>query len=205
MAVRGGRRSNAGRVFTVLAVLLLVAAVVTGVLVIGNINHGSSQSKSSAAAAAARRAAATRRGTALAAVKPFTVTVSVLNGTNTAGLAGAVSNKLGAAGYQKGSVGNFTANQTQTSTSVLYMRGAKRDASAVATALKLRPAVVQPIDQSTQQIACPPSSGRRSAGCSDRSAVPRQGAASAPSATADASRLAPRILGRRWTSGSGSQ
>lgn len=159
MAVRGGRRSNAGRVFTVLAVLLLVAAVVTGVLVIGNINHGSSQSKSSAAAAAARRAAATRRGTALGAVKPFTVTVSVLNGTNTAGLAGAVSNKLGAAGYQKGFVGNFTANQTQTSTSVLYMRGAKRDASAVATALKLRPAVVQPIDQSTQQIACPPSSG----------------------------------------------
>ncbi len=87
------------------------------------------------------------------------MTVSVLNGTNTSGLAGAVSNKLGAAGYQKGFVGNFTANQTQTSTSVLYMRGAKRDASAVATALKLRPAVVQPIDQSTQQIACPPSSG----------------------------------------------
>jgi LytR cell envelope-related transcriptional attenuator len=159
MAIRGGRRSTAGRVFTVLAVLLLVAAVVTGVFVIGNINHGSSQSKSSAAAAAARRAAATRRSTALAAVKPFTVTVSVLNGTNTSGLAGAVSNKLGAAGYQKGFVGNFTSNQTQTSTSVLYMRGAKRDASAVATALKLRPAVVQPIDQSTQQIACPPSSG----------------------------------------------
>ena len=87
------------------------------------------------------------------------MTVSVLNGTDTSGLAGAVSNKLGASGYKKGSVGNFTANQTQTSTSVLYMRGAKRDAAAVATALKLRPAVVQPIDQSTQQIACPPSPG----------------------------------------------
>ncbi|MGH2887928.1 MAG: LytR C-terminal domain-containing protein, partial [Solirubrobacteraceae bacterium] len=159
MALRGGRRSNAGRVFTVLAVLLLVGAVVAGVLVIMNIHHGSSASKSSAAEAAARRADANRRSAPVAAVKPFTVTVAVLNGTSTNGLAGAVSNKLGAAGYQKGYVGNFTANQTQSSTSVLYMRGAKRDAAAVATALKLRPASVQPIDQSTEQIACPPSSG----------------------------------------------
>jgi len=160
MAVRpGGRRSSTGRLFTVLAVLLLVGAVVAGVFVIKNINNGSSKSKSSAAEAAATRAAENRRSTSVAAVKPFTVTVAVLNGTSTNGLAGAVSDKLGAAGYQKGYVGNFTANQTQTSTSVLYMRGAKRDATAVAAALKLRPTAVQPIDQSTQQLACPPSSG----------------------------------------------
>jgi len=161
MAIRpGGRRSRIGRVLTVLAVVLLaVGAVVAGVLVIGNINHGSSESKSSAAAAAARREAEARRTSTAAPVQPSTVTVSVLNGTNTSGLAGAVSNKLNTAGYQKGYVGNFTANQTQTSTSVLYLRGYKRDATAVATALKLRPAAVQPIDQSTQQIACPPSSG----------------------------------------------
>jgi len=159
MAVSGGRRSTAGRVFTVLAVLLLVAAVVTGVFVIGNINHGSSKSKSSAAEAAARRALQDRRTSAATAVQPSAVTVAVLNGTDTSGLAGAVSNKLGTAGYQKGYVGNFTANQTQTSTSVLYLRGYKRDATAVATALKLRPTAVQPIDQGTRQIACPPSSG----------------------------------------------
>jgi hypothetical protein len=158
MAIRpGGRRSTTGRVFTVLAVLLLAGAVVAGVLVVANISHGSSASKSSAAAA--RRAAANRRGTPVAAVKPLTVTVSVLNGTDTSGLAGAVSNKLGASGYQKGFVGNFTANQTQTATTVLYTPGAKRDAAAVAAALKLRPTVVQPIDQSTEQIACPPASG----------------------------------------------
>jgi LytR cell envelope-related transcriptional attenuator len=161
MAIRpGGRRSRTGRVFTVLAVLLIAGAVVAGVLVIANINHGSSQSKSSAEAAARARAAASRRALGpVAAVKPVTVTVSVLNGTDTSGLAGAVSSKLGAAGYQKGFVGNFTSNQTQTATSVLYMRGAKRDATAVAAALKLHPNAVQPIDQSTQQIACPPSSG----------------------------------------------
>ncbi len=159
MAIRpGGRRSGAGRVFTVFAVLLLVGAVVAGVLVITNIHHGSSASKSSAAEAAARRAAANHPSTPVAAVKPSTVTVAVLNGTSTNGLAGDVSNKLDTAGYQKGYVGNFTANQTQTATSVLYTRGAKRDAAAVAAALKLRPTVVQPIDQSTEQIACPPSS-----------------------------------------------
>jgi len=160
MAVRPGERTTGlGRVFVVLAVLLGIGAVVAGVIVIGDINHGSSQSKSSAEAAAARRAAAAQRTTQLPPVQPSTVTVAVLNGTSTNGLALDVSNKLAAAGYQKGNVGNFTANQTQTSTSVLYMRGYKRDATAVATALKLRPAAVQPIDQSTQQIACPPSSG----------------------------------------------
>lgn len=158
MAVRPGeRRAGPTRAFVVLVVLLAVGVVVAGVIVIRNINHGTSQSKSSAAEA--RNAAASHRTAPVAAVNPRSVTVAVLNGTSTNGLAGAVSNKLGAVGYQKGYVGNFTANQTVSSTLVQYMRGDKRDATAVATALKLRPAAVQPIDQSTQQIACPPSSG----------------------------------------------
>jgi hypothetical protein len=153
------RRTRLGTVLAVLAGLLAVGAVVAGVLVIRNINHGSSQSSSSAAAAAARRAAESRRTASVTAVNPATVTVAVLNGTSTNGLAGDVSNKLHGDGYQKGYVGNFTANQTQTSTAVLYMRGYKRNATSVATALKLRPAAVQPIDPSTQQLACPPTSG----------------------------------------------
>lgn len=155
----GPRRTRTGTVFAVLAGLLAVGAVVAGVLVITNINHGSSASSSSAAAAAQRRALETRRASTTARVNPATVTVSVLNGTNTNGLAGDVSTKLRSAGYQKGYVGNFTANQTQTSTAVLYLPGYKRDASAVATSLKLRPASVQPIDQATRQIACPPAQG----------------------------------------------
>ena len=157
MAVRPGqRRAGPVRAFVVLGVLLGVGVVVAGVIVIRNINHGTSHSKSSAAEARSR--AASHRTAPVAVVNPLSVTVAVLNGTSTNGLAGAVSNKLGAAGYQKGYVGNFTANQTVSSTLVQYMRGDKRDATAVATALKLRPAAVQPIDQSTQQIVCPPSS-----------------------------------------------
>jgi hypothetical protein len=160
MAMRPGpRRTRTGTVLAVLGGLLLVGAVVAGVLVIRNINHGSSASKSSAAAAAQRRALETRRASTAARVNPATVTVSVLNGTNTNGLAGDVASKLRTDGYQKGYVGNFTSNQTQTSTAVLYLRGYKRDATAVATSLKLRPASVQPIDQNTQQLACPPSQG----------------------------------------------
>ncbi len=162
MAVRPGQpRSGVGRAFVILAALLGVGAVVAGVLVIKNINNSSSKSTSgsAASAAAARTTAANRRTGQVAAVNPATVTVAVLNGTNTNCLASKVSQKLVGKGYQKGLVGNFTAGQSQGSTLVQYMRGYKRDATAVATALQLHPAAVQPIDPATQQIACPPSQG----------------------------------------------
>jgi hypothetical protein len=161
MAVSPGQpRSGVGRAFVILAALLGVGAVVAGVLVIKNINSSSSKSNStSASSAAARSTTAGRRNAPVAAVNPRTVTVAVLNGTNTNGLAGKVSGELNAAGYQKGYVGNFTPNQTQSSTLVQYMAGDKRDASAVATSLKLPPKSVGPLDSATQQIACPPSQG----------------------------------------------
>lgn len=161
MSVRSGEtRSGVGRVFMILAALLGVAAVVAGVLVIKNINSSSSKSKSaSASSAAARSTAANHRATPVAAVNPHTVTVAVLNGTNTNGLAGKVQDKLDAAGYQQGYKGNFTANQTQSSTLVQYMRGYKADASAVASSLKLRPTSVRPLDAATQQLVCPPAQG----------------------------------------------
>ncbi|HEX4283329.1 MAG TPA: LytR C-terminal domain-containing protein [Solirubrobacteraceae bacterium] len=161
MAVRPGQpRSGVGGAFVILAALLGVGAVVAGVLVIKNINSSSSKTNSaSASSAAARTTAASRRNAPAAAVNPRTVTVAVLNGTNTNGLAGKVSGRLDTAGYQKGYVGNFTPNQTQSSTLVQYMPGDKRDASAVATSLKLPPKSVEPLDSATQQIACPPSQG----------------------------------------------
>jgi hypothetical protein len=154
----GQRRSGIGRVGVVLAVLLLVGAVVAGVMVVGNINHGSSQSRSSAEAAA-RRALATRSTTRVAVVKPATVTVSVLNGTDQAGLAGRVASKLSAFGFKRGAVTNAS-DQTHTTTVVQYVPRAKDDALAVATSLKLKPTSVQPLDQATEQIACPPGSGQ---------------------------------------------
>lgn len=156
MAIRTApRRTRAGTVLMVLAALLGVGAVVAGVIIVTNLHSSSSASKSSASSTVASHRTTTR----LPAVVPSTVTVSVLNGTDTAELARTVSNNLSTSGYKKGYVGNYGNSQTKTSSTVEYMRGDKRDAAAVATALKLRPTAVQPIDTTTQQIACPPANG----------------------------------------------
>ena len=156
MALRTApRRTRAGTVLAVLAALLGVGAVVAGVLIVTNLHHSSSSSKS----VATNTAASHRTTTRLPAVVPSTVTVSVLNGTDTSELARTVSNKLDGSGYKKGYVGNYGNSQTKTSSVVEYMRGDKRDAAAVAAALKLPPTAVQPIDTTTQQIACPPANG----------------------------------------------
>jgi hypothetical protein len=152
----GQRRSGIGRVFTVLAVLLVIGVVVGGVIVIRNINHSSSQHTSSAAAA--QSAVASRRTSHSVVIKPSTVTVSVLNGTDQSGLAGRVSSKLSAIGFKKGAVTNAS-DQTHTTTVVQYVPHAKNDALAVAKSLKLARTSVQPLDQATEQIACPPASG----------------------------------------------
>jgi hypothetical protein len=87
-------------------------------------------------------------------VTPSTVTVSVLNGTATNGLAGRISNQLTNAGYKQGRVATAS-DQTRTATIVAYMPGHKNEALAVAKSLKLGPASVQPVDPATQAVACP--------------------------------------------------
>jgi hypothetical protein len=88
---------------------------------------------------------------------PSSVTVAVLNGTPTNELAHRVSAKLTSGGYKQGTVATAS-NQSQTATVVAYLPGHRNDALHVATALKLGPTAVQPIDQTTQSVACPPPS-----------------------------------------------
>jgi LytR cell envelope-related transcriptional attenuator len=92
------------------------------------------------------------------AVPPFSpsaVTVAVLNGTNVNQLAHTVGAKLAGDGYKEGPL-QTAASQSHQSTVVAYFPGAanRNDALHVATALKLKPSVVQPIDSSTEQVAC---------------------------------------------------
>ena len=96
-----------------------------------------------------------RRAKTVTAVKPASVTVAVLNGTATSGLAGRVSQKLTTDGY-KSLPPATAADQTRTSTEVAFLPGHRREALAVAKSLNLGQASVQPIDQSTQALACPP-------------------------------------------------
>ena len=94
-----------------------------------------------------------------AAFKPSSVTVAVLNGTAVNQLAHRVAAKLIRRGYRTGTIAT-AANQTETSTVVAYLSGRRdrSDALHVATALGLRRSALQPIDQSTLQVACPTSS-----------------------------------------------
>jgi LytR cell envelope-related transcriptional attenuator len=154
-ATRGGiGRSRARRVLAGLLAALLVAGVVVVLLLV----TGSNSSKNAATSSGqASNAPTPHRHSKPAAFNSASVTAAVLNGTATAGLAHRVAVKLSGAGYKQGTVATAT-DQTRTATVVAYMPGHRRDALAVASTLKLGSASVQPVDQNTQAVACPPPS-----------------------------------------------
>lgn len=150
------RRSRTRRTLAVVAVVAVgAAAVAAAVLLLSN--HGSSQAANRSSVSSSLASHRTARTSAAAAVRPSTVTVSVLNGTDITGLAGRVSQRLATAGYRTGTPKDAS-DQTHTTSIVSYMTAADRpDALAVASSLKLHTTSVQPIDPSTKQVACPPS------------------------------------------------
>lgn len=89
-----------------------------------------------------------------AAFNPASVTVAVLNGTDTNNLAHDTAVRLAGYGYTEGNIAT-AANQTQATTSVAYTPGHRTDALHVAQALKLSNSAVTPVDQSTLAVACP--------------------------------------------------
>jgi LytR cell envelope-related transcriptional attenuator len=160
---RSGRRRVRPALFTAVG-LLVAAIVVVLVLVLGG---GSSHKTNTQAAANRTSATAKAKGKTKSAsqnkakgatvkINPQTVTVAVLNGTTTANLAAAVSDKLNAKGFQQGATGN-AADQTMPTTIVGYLpgdQGAKNDAYAVAVALGLKPTTVKPVSAASQSVAC---------------------------------------------------
>lgn len=132
--------------------LVLIAAI--AVLVIVTQSGGNS---SSAHQASTTNAPGPAHHNAPPVFKPSSVTVAVLNGTATNELAHHVASKLAGAGYKQGTVATAS-NQAVSATIVSYLPDHRTAALHVATALKLGPTAVQPIDQSTQSVACPPPS-----------------------------------------------
>jgi hypothetical protein len=145
------RRSRGRILLGVLVAGLAVAAVVAGAIILSN--GSSTKSPGTTSTASANTAATNHRTTSASVVVPSTVTVSVLNGTDMQGLAKTVSQKLISHGYRKGAVTNAS-DQTKTTTVIQFLPHDQRDALAVATALKLSQGAVQPIDSTTQKIAC---------------------------------------------------
>jgi LytR cell envelope-related transcriptional attenuator len=140
------------RIALLAAGALVIAAIVVALLHFTG--SGGSPNSTRASNTSNAPGTTTARHKRAVAVVPSTVTVSVLNGTATNGLAGRISNQLTNAGYKQGRVATAS-DQTRTATIVAYMPGHKQDALAVAKSLKLGPASVQPVDPATQAVACP--------------------------------------------------
>jgi hypothetical protein len=148
-------RSPVRRIVVGLLVALAVVAAV-GVLLIATSSGSSSKTPASTTTASTTRAAARhRRKPPAVGFNPASVTVAVLNGTATNLLAHRVALKLDADGYKQGPV-RTAADQTHTTTIVAYMPGDKLAATKVAASLGLGSTSVQPIDPTTQGVACPP-------------------------------------------------
>jgi hypothetical protein len=142
------------RALPVLIAALVLAAIVAVLL---SVTSGGSDKTAASSSTPTSNAPATHHRAAPKAFNPATVTVAVLNGTPTNGLARRISTKLAAGGFKQGNI-KSAADQTRTATVVAYMPGHRADAIAVAKALKLGSASVNQIDPGTQAIACTPPS-----------------------------------------------
>ena len=147
--------SRGRRVLAAVVGALLVAGIVVALLAITS-GSGNSSKHPGSAARNSNALASRRHRTVGPAVNPADVTVTVLNGTATTGLAHRVGARLGAAGYKLGNSTNAP-DQTHTATIVAYLPGFRRDAAAVAKVLKLPNSAVAVVDPDTKQVACPAS------------------------------------------------
>ncbi|HUE29054.1 MAG TPA: LytR C-terminal domain-containing protein [Solirubrobacteraceae bacterium] len=146
------RRSRWRRVLAILIGAAGVAAVVAALLIA---TSGGTSSPRSTRAARTTNTPTTHRQKPAAPFSPASVTVAVLNGTNTNQLAHTVGSKLAAMGYKEGAL-LTAASQGVSSTIVSYFPGAQNrtDATHVASSLKLTTSSVQPIDSTTAKVAC---------------------------------------------------
>jgi hypothetical protein len=142
--------SRFGRVLAALLGVLGVAAVIAVLLIV---TGGGSKNKPSGGTSTSNAPAAGHKSKTKGFNKRA-VTVTVLNGTGTAGLAAHILSQLTNAGFKQGTATN-AANATQTTSIVAYLPGQKAAAQQVAKTLKLGSGTVSQIDPNTESIACP--------------------------------------------------
>jgi hypothetical protein len=139
-----GRRLALGGIVVALAAIVIVVVLLgSGGAPKGNTaaSTGSSSPPTSVSASATRAAPA-----------PSSITVAVLNGTTTTGLAGQLSAKLVGDGFAKGGVAD-AASQTAATTTVGYTKGNKVAADEVAKRLRISLARVVPVTSANDATA----------------------------------------------------
>jgi hypothetical protein len=141
------------RLPVLLAGLGLIAVVALAVVLLAG-RGGDSPATTPAASNStpAQRTSASRQTPAAAAPAHGSITVAVLNGTPTVGLAQQVADSLAADGYVKGTVTNAS-DQQRSVTVVSYFGGHEAAAREVARSLDVPSDAVQPIDADTES-AC---------------------------------------------------
>jgi hypothetical protein len=148
---RGSSRGRRG-----LAALIMVLGVAAVIAVLLIVTSGGGKSNPSGNTTTSNAPSA-RHKTKAKVFDKGAVTVTVLNGTATAGLAAHVLSQLGNDGFKQGTAAN-AANATQATTAIAYVQGQKAAAQQVAKSLKLSTSSVAPITPATQQLACPQAS-----------------------------------------------
>jgi hypothetical protein len=144
-------RSAAGRRVAIAIGAVLVAAVIVALVLI---TQGGGGTKAKTGSRTTNAPTTPRHKPKPPPFANSSVTVNVLNGTSTSGLAHRVTQVLVAAGYKTTTA--TASDQTHATTIVAFMSGHRQDALAVAATLKLSSSTVAPIDSGTQSVACPP-------------------------------------------------
>jgi LytR cell envelope-related transcriptional attenuator len=141
------------RAILLLGGLALVAVAVIAVLALsGGGKDSPSEAPVTAGGTPAQTTGATGSSTPGAAPAHDRITVAVLNGTTTVGLASTVAGTLTADGFVQGPVTNAS-DQGRSVTVVSYFDGREREAREVAQTLNVPADAVQPIDADTE-AAC---------------------------------------------------
>ncbi len=150
-------RTRVSRMALAVASVVAVVVVIVAVVVLVNRGSGNGSAQNSAATsrtASTRGGAHSRHRSTTVKVVPSTVTVAVLNGTTTTGLAADVMSKLTAAGYKPGATTNAP-EQNLTTTIVGYTQtGFRADALAVAKSLNVAAASVRAVSAADHTAAC---------------------------------------------------
>ncbi|MBI5106431.1 MAG: LytR C-terminal domain-containing protein, partial [Solirubrobacterales bacterium] len=137
--------------------VILVALVVIGIQVLGGGGDEPTATKPNQITTPAAQGTDTTGGTSTTGAQPVRrgdVTVSVLNGTTTPGLARGVSNKLQSAGFKIGTVTNAL-DQSRSATIVEYAEGRRAEAREVARLIEVSSDAIEPLDEGTRVLAGP--------------------------------------------------
>jgi hypothetical protein len=130
--------------------VIVAGAVVGGLQLTGGGDDTTTPAGTRAQRVKGERNSRSSGGTSQANVDPASVTVAVLNGTTTVGLAARVGEEAKADGFTVGTVTN-AARTDQSGSEVLYRQGQKNAAQAVARRLGVRS--TRPVDPLSAELA----------------------------------------------------